>query len=171
MDKLTWIHFHAFCWGDERWTLACDLLSGRVCLTSHAERKLRCINNYIRATRTELDTIQSLLVVRQRVIDNAQFHVAQLGAATLELIESKYPYDRLNGYVQHIFSPSYFAIDDTGRFFSCGAQGKSLSCYTWGGRDGQPSKKVVLTHQEGIRALTTLGLVAVKELPDTGKVI
>lgn len=141
-NKLTWIDFHAFCKGDEHWTLACDLVSGRICLTSHAERKLRSINEYLRAARTELDTLQSLLVVRQRVIDNAQFHVAQLGTATLKLIESKYPYDRFNGYVKHIFSPSYFAIDDAGRSFSCGAQGKSLSCYTWGVETDSPVKEL-----------------------------
>ena len=38
-SKLTWINFYMYYPGDVNWTLACDLVSGRICLTNVAERK------------------------------------------------------------------------------------------------------------------------------------
>ena len=131
-DKLTWIDFHSCCWGYEWWTLACDLVSGRICLTSVAERKLHLIDGYLRSAKAEVNTLQALFLVHQKILDDAQFHVAQLNVATLERIESEFPYQLFRSFNSLVCSTEYCVTDDTGRFFSCGTWGNTLNCYTWG---------------------------------------
>lgn len=130
-DKLTWINFYMYYPGDVNWTLACDLVSGRVCLTSVAEREIRKIERHLPRAAVEPETYQALLLSRQRIIDNAQFHVAQLSKATLDLIADQYPLHRFQRFYRHICNPHYWFIDDSGKSFSCGTQTESLSCITW----------------------------------------
>ncbi|WP_102372550.1 hypothetical protein [Enorma phocaeensis] len=141
-DKLAWIDFYAFSPGDVKWTLACDLVSGRVCLTSFDERGLREMNRRLSFVRTELDTYQALLLARQRIIDNAQFHVAHLDEATLRLIESEYPFHRFQRLLKRVCAPGYYAIDDSGKSFSCGTGEDSMSCITWGVGIASPVKEL-----------------------------
>lgn len=131
-DKLTWIDFHSRCRGYEWWTMSCDLVSGRVCLASIAERKLRSIDGYLHSAKAELDTLQALLLVRQKTADNAQLHVAQLNAATLKRIESEFPYQLFRSFNSRVRSPECCVIDDTGGFFSRETWKKALNCDTWG---------------------------------------
>ena len=130
-DKLTWINFYMYYPGDVNWTLACDLVSGRVCLTSVAERKLRKIERYLPRATVEPDAQQALLLRHQRIIDNAQFHVAQLSKSTLDLIVGEYPFHLFERLYKRICNPHYWFIDDSGRSFSCGTKTESLSCITW----------------------------------------
>lgn len=141
-DKLTWISFYTYCPGDTNWTLACDLVSGRVCLTSVAERKLRKIERYLLRATAEPDTHQALLLSRQRIIDNAQFHVAQLSEATLDLIADQYPFHRFQRLYERICSPHNWFIDDSGKSFSCGTKTESLSCITWGINETSPVREM-----------------------------
>ncbi len=130
-DKLTWISFYTYCPGDANWTLACDLVSGRICLTSVAERKLRKIKRYMLRATAEPGTHQALLLSRQRIIDNAQFHVSQLSEATHDLIADQYPFHRFQRLYKRICNPHYWFIDDSGKSFSCGTKTESLSCTAW----------------------------------------
>lgn len=116
-DKLTWINFYTYCPSDINWTLACDLISGHVCLTNVAERKLRKIERYLPRAAVEPDTYQALLLNRQRIIDNAQFHVAHLSIATLDLIADQYPFHRFQRLYKRICNPHYWFIDDSGGVF------------------------------------------------------